>query len=164
MDYESDASSSSSSSEDDDSSIVTAASETDEDLSEDDDDHFVETPTKSKKNKHKANSALAVGYKHNRSFVLRGSEIAVYSQNEDKKMRFETTIDLKNLSPFSSVWIREKGLLLTIEAEVKHVEPAKMMLHQGDAAMVLHDTQNPNDLLKLDLESGRIVEHWVHLF
>jgi hypothetical protein len=103
----------------------------------------VRTPSKGR-NQHKANSALAVGYRHNRSFVLRGNELAVYSQDADNRMHFETTIDLKN----------RKG---------QYIEPTKMMLHQQDSAMVLHDPNDATSLLKLDLTRGAIVEDWVYI-
>ena len=38
------------------------------------------------------NSLLAVGSKHNRSFVVRGNRIGVFKQNDDDQLEFATTI------------------------------------------------------------------------
>lgn len=106
-------------------------------------DELLRTPLR-KTNSNHSNTALAVGYRHNRSFVLRGNELAVYSQDAENRMRFETTIELKNT----------KGTF---------IEPSKMMLHQQDSAMILHDPSNADSLLKLDLTRGSIVEDWVNM-
>lgn len=38
------------------------------------------------------NSALAVGYRHDRSFVVRGSQIGVFQHTPDNRLKFSTTI------------------------------------------------------------------------
>ncbi|KAK7202391.1 vacuolar import and degradation protein [Myxozyma melibiosi] len=87
------------------------------------------------------NSQLAVGYKHDRTFVVRGNKLGVF-KNTANNLEFSTTID--NLkTPNGKVF-----------------SPSKVMLHKEDSTMIL---QNPNDkhsLFSMDLEYGKIVDEW----
>ena len=88
------------------------------------------------------NSALAVGTKHDRSFVIRGSKIGVFKHMPNKHLEFTTNIS-KVETP--------KGKLFS---------PTKVMLHSEDQNMVLQDPNNPNSLYRMDLEYGKIVDEW----
>ncbi|KAJ9611699.1 Vacuolar import and degradation protein 27 [Cladophialophora chaetospira] len=88
------------------------------------------------------NSQLAVGTKHDRSFVIRGSKIGVFKHMPNKHLEFTTNIS-KVETP--------KGKLFS---------PSKVMLHSEDQNMVLQDPNNPNLLYRMDLEYGKIVDEW----
>jgi len=88
------------------------------------------------------NSLLAVGAKHDRSFVIRGSKIGVFKHTPDNHLEFSTNIS-KVATP--------KGKLFS---------PKKVMLHTGDRSMVLQNEDNPNSLYRMDLETGTVVDEW----
>ncbi|KAE9369396.1 VID27-domain-containing protein [Stipitochalara longipes BDJ] len=88
------------------------------------------------------NSQLAVGYKHDRSFVVRGSKIGVFKHTPNNNLEFSTNIS-KVETP--------KGKLFS---------PKKVMLHAEDTNMILQDESNPNSLYRMDLEYGKIVDEW----
>ncbi|KAK0645077.1 Vacuolar import and degradation protein 27 [Lasiodiplodia hormozganensis] len=88
------------------------------------------------------NSQLAVGYKHDRTFVVRGSKIGVFKHTEDNQLEFDTSIS-KVETP--------KGKLFS---------PKKVMLHMEDRDMILQNPDNPNSLYRLDLERGAVVDEW----
>ncbi len=88
------------------------------------------------------NSQLTVGYKNDRSYVVRGNKIGVFKHTDDDQLEFQTAIE--NIrgpkgNPFS---------------------PQKVMLHTGDSALVMQDQNNKNSLFKMDLEYGKVVEEW----
>ena len=88
------------------------------------------------------NSQLAVGSKHDRSFVVRGSKIGVFKHTPGNQLEFSTNIS-KVQTP--------KGKLFS---------PKKVMLHEGDRSMVLQNSDNPNSLYRMDLEYGKVVDEW----
>lgn len=88
------------------------------------------------------NSQLAVGYKHDRSFVVRGSKIGVFKHTPDNNLEFSTNIS-KVETP--------KGKLFS---------PKKVMLHAEDSNLILQNNDNPNSLYRMDLEYGKIVDEW----
>jgi hypothetical protein len=88
------------------------------------------------------NSLLAVGAKHDRSFVVRGSKIGVFKHNADNELEFATNIS-KVQTP--------KGKLFS---------PKKVMLHMSDRNMVLQDPTNSNAVYRMDLETGKVVDEW----
>ncbi|WEW59917.1 Vacuolar import and degradation protein 27 [Emydomyces testavorans] len=88
------------------------------------------------------NSQLAVGYKHDRSFVVRGSKIGVFKHTPNNNLEFSTNIS-KVETP--------KGKLFS---------PKKVMLHAEDSSMVLQNEQEPNSLYRMDLEYGKVVDEW----
>jgi hypothetical protein len=88
------------------------------------------------------NSQLAVGYKHDRSFVVRGNKIGVFKHTADNQLEFNTTI--------SSIKT-PRG---------KAFNPNKVMLHQEDNNMILQNPDNPNALYKMDLTTGTVVDEW----
>lgn len=91
---------------------------------------------------HDKNTQLAVGFKFDRSFVVRGNRIGVFKHNEDNQLEFATTIN--NVSTPGG----------------KNFNPRKVMLHDQDSAMVMMDPTNQHSLFKMDLEYGKIVDEW----
>ena len=88
------------------------------------------------------NSQLAVGYKHDRSFVVRGSKIGVFAHTPDNHLKFSTNIS-KVATP--------KG---------KAFKPKKVMLHREDRDMILQSDTDPNKLFRMDIEHGKVVDEW----
>ena len=88
------------------------------------------------------NSQLAVGYKHERSFVVRGSKIGVFKHTPNNNLEFSTNIS-KVETP--------NGKLFS---------PKKVMLHAEDTNMILQNENNPNSLYRMDLEYGKVVDEW----
>ncbi|EKD18782.1 vacuolar import and degradation protein [Drepanopeziza brunnea f. sp. 'multigermtubi' MB_m1] len=88
------------------------------------------------------NSQLAVGYKHDRSFVVRGSKIGVFKHTPNNNLEFSTNIS-KVETP--------NGKLFS---------PKKVMLHAEDTNMILQNEGDPNSLYRMDLEYGKIVDEW----
>ena len=88
------------------------------------------------------NSQLAVGYKHDRSFVVRGSKIGVFKHTPRNNLEFSTNIS-KVETP--------KGKLFS---------PKKVMLHAEDSNMILQNPDDPNSLYRMDLEYGKVVDEW----
>jgi hypothetical protein len=88
------------------------------------------------------NSQLAVGYKHDRSFVVRGDKIGVFKHTPENQLQFSTTIS--NIRT-------PKG---------KAFAPNKVMLHQQDRDLIMQNLDNPNNLYRMDLETGTVVDEW----
>ncbi|KAJ2494339.1 Vacuolar import and degradation protein 27, partial [Coemansia sp. RSA 2052] len=88
------------------------------------------------------NSMLAVGYKHDRSFVVRGSRIGVFRHGENDDIEFDTTINRIDDT---------RGTEFT---------PSSVMLHEQDSSMVLMNRDRPHELYRMDLEYGKVVEEW----
>lgn len=88
------------------------------------------------------NSKLAVGYKHDRSFVVRGSKIGVFKHTPNNNLEFSTNIS-KVETPGGKLF-----------------SPDKVMLHSEDQNMILQNKNNPNSLYRMDLEYGKVVDEW----
>ncbi|KAK4691950.1 hypothetical protein P7C71_g5156, partial [Lecanoromycetidae sp. Uapishka_2] len=88
------------------------------------------------------NSKLAVGYKHDRSFVVRGSKIGVFKHTPNNNLEFSTNIS-KVETPGGKLF-----------------SPDKVMLHSEDQSMILQNKDNPNSLYRMDLEYGKVVDEW----
>ncbi len=88
------------------------------------------------------NKALAVGYKHDRSFVVRGSQIGVFKHTANNQLEFSTNIS-KIETP--------KGTMFS---------PKRVMLHNEDRNMILQNDTDPNKLYRMDLEYGKVVDEW----
>lgn len=88
------------------------------------------------------NSQLAVGYKHDRSFVVRGSKIGVFKHTPSNNLEFSTNIS-KVETPGGKLF-----------------SPKKVMLHAEDQNMILQNEQDPNSLYRMDLEYGKVVDEW----
>ncbi|KAJ5220323.1 hypothetical protein N7468_009527 [Penicillium chermesinum] len=94
------------------------------DSDESDDDHVTRDADGN------VNSQLAVGYKHDRSFVVRGSKIGVFKHTDNNNLEFSTNIS------------------------------KKVMLHAEDQDLILQNTDDPNSLYRMDLEYGKVVDEW----
>ncbi|KAJ5594164.1 uncharacterized protein N7459_000372 [Penicillium hispanicum] len=88
------------------------------------------------------NSQLAVGYKHDRSFVVRGSKIGVFKHTPNNNLEFSTNIS-KVETPGGKLF-----------------SPKKVMLHAEDRNMILQNSDDPNSLYRMDLEYGKVVDEW----
>jgi hypothetical protein len=88
------------------------------------------------------NKSIAVGYKHDRSFVVRGSKIGVFKHTPNNHLEFST-----NISEVKS----PNGILFS---------PKKAMLHNEDRNMILQNETDPNKLYRMDLEYGKVVDEW----
>lgn len=121
--------------------MADATAESDVEESEEEDETEEEDEGEEQPDSKEANAQLAVGYKHDRSFVSRGHEIGVF-KHTDERLSFHTNID-KVKTP--------KGELFT---------PSKMMLHEEDSALLLMNPKEKNRLYKMDLERGQVVDEW----
>jgi hypothetical protein len=88
------------------------------------------------------NSQLAVGYKDDRSFVVRGSKIGVFKHTPNNHLEFSTNISRVETP---------KGKLF---------KPKKVMLHAEDKNLILQNEDDPNSVYQMDLEYGKIVDEW----
>ena len=116
--------------------------EAEEEESEPEEESEEEEEVDSKPKDGSTNKSLAVGYKHDRSFVVRGSQIGVFKHTPSNKLEFSTNIS-KIETP--------QGKLFS---------PKKVMLHNEDRNMILQHEQNPNKLYRMDLEYGKVVDEW----
>ncbi|KAG5649004.1 hypothetical protein DXG03_000353 [Asterophora parasitica] len=85
---------------------------------------------------------LTVGYKGDRSYVVRGNNIGVFSHSAGSDVKYYATIS--NIST-------TKG---------KQFKPKHVMLHDQDTKMVLMNPTDPHSLFSMDIERGKIVEEW----
>jgi hypothetical protein len=88
------------------------------------------------------NSQLAVGYKHNRSFVVRGDKIGVFKHTDEDKLEFSATIS--NVASLDG----------------QYFSPRKVMLHEQDSSMLLMKPGEKHKIFKMDLEYGKVVEEF----
>ena len=88
------------------------------------------------------NSQLAVGYKHDRSFVVRGPMIGVFKHTPNNNLEFSTNIS-KVETPGGKLF-----------------SPKKVMLHAEDSNMILQNENDPHSLYRMDLEYGKVVDEW----
>ncbi|KAI5863763.1 VID27-domain-containing protein [Durotheca rogersii] len=88
------------------------------------------------------NSALAVGYRQDRSYVVRGPKIGVFKSNRDNHLEFTTNIS-KVDTPAGKSFV-----------------PKKIMLHNEDRNLILQNETDPNKLYRMDLEYGKVVDEW----
>ncbi|ETW83963.1 hypothetical protein HETIRDRAFT_381245 [Heterobasidion irregulare TC 32-1] len=87
------------------------------------------------------NSQLTVGYKGDRSYVVRGNNIGVFRHTNDNVKYYATISKVADM----------KG---------KEFSPKNVMLHDQDSKMVIMNPRNHNSLYNLDIERGKIVEEW----
>ncbi|GAB1317891.1 Vacuolar import and degradation protein 27 [Madurella fahalii] len=88
------------------------------------------------------NKQIAVGYKHDRSFVVRGSKIGVFKHTPNNNLEFSTNIS-KVETPDGELF-----------------SPKKVMLHNEDRNLILQKDSDPNKLYRMDLEYGKVVDEW----
>ena len=90
------------------------------------------------------NKALAIGDKTDRAFISRGNKLGVFKTDDDLGIEFITSINNLSLNNNSK----------------KTVNADKMMLLNNDRTMIVQDFNSKNQLHKIDLEYGKIVEDW----
>ncbi|KAI0723285.1 VID27 cytoplasmic protein [Earliella scabrosa] len=88
------------------------------------------------------NKQLTVGYKGDRSYVVRDDKIGVFSHTGQNQVKYYASIS--NLAT-------PKG---------KNFSPKHVMLHDQDTKMILMNPAEPNSLFNLDIERGKVVEEW----
>ncbi|KAI7867919.1 VID27 cytoplasmic protein-domain-containing protein [Spinellus fusiger] len=88
------------------------------------------------------NTLLAVSHNHHRSMIVRGNKIGIYQPSDLGKMRFSTLIP--NI-------MHQESCIDT---------PSRILLHENEASLLLLTPSHPNQVLKMDLERGQIVETW----
>ena len=88
------------------------------------------------------NSGLAVGFKNDRTFVMRGSKIGVFKHGDGNNLSFQTNIN-KVQTP--------KGRVFS---------PKKVMLHDQDRDMIMQNDTDQNSLYRMDLEYGKVVDEY----
>ncbi|KAF7798755.1 hypothetical protein EIP86_009980 [Pleurotus ostreatoroseus] len=88
------------------------------------------------------NEQLTVGCKGDRTFVVRGNSIGVFSHTGRDEVKYVGSI--KQVAA-------PKG---------RSFKPSQVMLHEQDSRMVLMNPDAPNSLFSLDLEVGKVVEEW----
>ncbi|RPD67184.1 VID27 cytoplasmic protein [Lentinus tigrinus ALCF2SS1-7] len=108
--------------------------EEEEEYPEDDDDVPVMPKGKNKQ--------LTVGYKGDRSYVVRDDKIGVFSHTGQNQVKYYASIS--NIAT----------------PEGKKFSPKHVMLHDQDSKMILMNPTNPNSLFSLDIERGKVVEEW----
>ncbi|KAI8868396.1 VID27-domain-containing protein [Ramicandelaber brevisporus] len=130
--------------EDDDDERPSDESE-DEDNEDEDDEDVINTKPLAGEAPDTINSNLAVGYKYDRSFVVRGNKIGVFKHLDDgdEGLEFDTAI--------TNVRSVQSGRTLA---------PTRIMLHEEDRHMVMLDDSDPHKLYKMDLEVGKVVEEF----
>ncbi|RDX55595.1 VID27 cytoplasmic protein [Lentinus brumalis] len=88
------------------------------------------------------NKQLTVGYKGDRSYVVRDDKIGVFSHTGQNQVKYYASIS--NIAT-------PKG---------KAFSPKHVMLHDQDSKMILMNPSDPNSLYSLDIERGKVVEEW----
>ncbi|AET40822.1 Vid27p Ecym_6451 [Eremothecium cymbalariae DBVPG len=88
------------------------------------------------------NKSLTIGFRNDRSYVVRGNKIGVFKTNPDEDLEFVTSIN--NVS--------------NLDGEI--LFPEKTMLYTEDRAMIIQDEKEKDKLYKMDLERGKIVDEW----
>jgi hypothetical protein len=105
------------------------------------------------------NSQLAVGFKHDRSFVVRGGKIGVFKHTKENGLEFSTTIN-KVQTPKGKLFEPKKVIPTSKSKGNPLISWLQVMLHEGDTSMVMQDGNNPHNLYKMDLEYGKVVDDW----
>jgi len=136
--------------------LTTTVRATDED--EDDEDEEAGGSTLPSGPKEGRNSQLSVGYKGDRSYVVRGDKIGVFRHKPDE---VEYVASIANITDMKGKKFDPKNVrfpLHSLSSSIDAVE--QVMLHQQDSKMVMMNPGAPNSLFHLDLERAKIVEEW----
>ncbi|KAI0750701.1 VID27 cytoplasmic protein [Daedaleopsis nitida] len=88
------------------------------------------------------NKQLTVGFKGDRSYVVRDDKIGVFSHTGQNQVKYYASIS--NLAT----------------PQGKSFSPKHVMLHDQDTKMILMNPSNPHSLFNLDIERGKVVEEW----
>ena len=87
------------------------------------------------------NSKLAISANNDRTFVVRGSKMGVFSTADDGA-QFKTMLKFKD---------PRTGNIFT---------PSNVLLHEKDTSMIVLDPNDETSLMRMDLERGEIVDKW----
>lgn len=107
------------------------------------DDSDYDSDEEDKFQKHSKNSGLAVGLATNRTFISKDDKLGVF-KTDDSGINFISTIDKLSYS-------KDKR---------KRIRPNKMMLMDNDRTMIIQGKNELNNLHKIDIEYGKVVEDW----
>jgi len=92
------------------------------------------------------NEELAMAYKYDRSFVVRGNKIGVFKHTDNEKLKYVTTID--------NIQGKDKNLFV----------PENLMLHDQDNSLLMLNKDaydsDENKIYKMDLNVGKVVEEY----
>eukprot|EP01113_Clastostelium_recurvatum_P039615 TRINITY_DN6064_c0_g1_i1.p1 TRINITY_DN6064_c0_g1~~TRINITY_DN6064_c0_g1_i1.p1 ORF type:complete len:831 (-),score=183.37 TRINITY_DN6064_c0_g1_i1:11-2503(-) len=88
------------------------------------------------------NSSLAVGVRHNRAFVTRGSKIGVFKTSNQDGVEYSTSIQ----------GLRTPG--------GQTFSPCKVMLHDQDTSMLLLNPHEKKKVYHIDLNRPDVVQEW----
>jgi len=87
-----------------------------------------------------SNSSLAVAWRHERSFVARGTSIGVFDHTPERAVQYR-----------SSLSVNDRG---------REFSPRTMLSTDSDSKMMLLDQAKPKCLFQMDLERGEMVNAW----
>lgn len=87
------------------------------------------------------NSLLSLSRLHERTFVVRGDNIGVYTNHDDKPKLSGVIIGIK-------------------DSDKNSFTPNRVMLHDRETGLVMSNPNDPGNLYKLDLERGIISDKW----
>lgn len=90
------------------------------------------------------NKGLVMGLKTDRAFISRGDKIGIFRTDTDNGIEFQAAIE--NLS-----YSKNGKKLIT---------PDRMLLLDNDRSMIIQDKRCTNNLHKIDLEYGKVIEDW----
>ncbi|KXN89646.1 Vacuolar import and degradation protein 27, partial [Leucoagaricus sp. SymC.cos] len=108
------------------------------------------------------NSQLTVGYKGDRSYVVRGNNIGVFNHSADSGVKYHAT--MSNITTPKGKGFKPKHV--RVLNNVVFIPPKcnttvlQVMLHDQDTKMVIMNPGDPNSLYSMDLERGKVVEEW----
>ncbi len=121
-----------------------------EEEEEEEEEEDTPNPTTQDPMDREANSLLAVGYKHNRSFVVRGNKIGVFKHDNGTTLSLSLSYHYIDQLEFSTA-IKN---IADLSGQV--FSPRKVMLHQEDSKMMLMHPTDTQKLHVMDLEYGKV--------
>jgi hypothetical protein len=106
------------------------------------------------------NSQLTVGYKGDRSYVVRGNNIGVFNHSAGSNVKYYATIS-KIATPKGKEF-KPKNVRTPYNFLLSSIYQlfCQVMLHDQDTKMVLMNPSDPHSLFSMDIERGKIVEEW----
>ncbi|KAI0677601.1 VID27 cytoplasmic protein [Trametes maxima] len=128
--------------EDDSDEEDTVAEELDKSEDEEEEEEYPEDDEEAPTMPKGRNKQLTVGYKGDRSYVVRDDKIGVFSHTGQNQVKYFASIS-NVATPTGKVF-----------------SPKHVMLHDQDTKMVLMNPAEPHSLYNLDIERGKVVEEW----
>jgi hypothetical protein len=128
------------------------------DEDEDEEDEGAEGSTLPSDPKEGRNSQLTVGYKGDRSYVVRGDKIGVFRHKPDE---VEYVASIANITDMKGKKFDPKNVCFALHSPSSFTDAVEqVMLHQQDSKMIVMNPGAPNSLFHLDIERAKIVEEW----